>query len=52
MLGAAAGGLIVFFSALSSSMNAVQQTSAFALALCLTVLPYCFARACSEIEEI
>jgi uncharacterized membrane protein len=44
-------GVIVIVASFAMEMNAIQQTSAFALALSLVILPYCVARAFDEIHK-
>lgn len=44
-------GVIVILASFTLEMNAIQQTSAFALALSLVILPYCAARAFDEIHK-
>jgi len=48
IFGVLVGGLIIGFT-FKSDMNAIQQTSGFALGIACAVLPYCLARAFSEI---
>jgi hypothetical protein len=47
-IGAGTGALITLFS-FTAQANAIQQTSLFAFALMLVILPYCVARAFDEI---
>lgn len=44
--------LIVFGSIFLIEVNAIQQTSLLALAVCVAVIPYCIARALTEISKI
>ena len=45
-------GVLTVLGGLFGSNSAVQESAAFALAVAFAVLPYCFARAWSEIERM
>jgi hypothetical protein len=47
------GALASFIAVIGGFLadNAIQQTNFFALALCCAVLPYCLARAVTEMSE-
>jgi len=50
IVGAVIGALMVIIT-FTGEMNAIQQTSGFAFALALVILPYCVARAFDEISK-
>lgn len=50
-LGTIAGGIILFMG-MSSAQSAPQEAVIVALAIACAVLPYCFARAISELSRL
>jgi len=51
IIGAVLGGEVLF-ATFASAKGAPQEAAGAALAVALVVLPYCFARACSEFSAL
>lgn len=45
------GVCIVGLVCIHPELSAIQQTSGFALGLCFAIIPYCIARAVSELAQ-
>ena len=45
-------GALTLLGGIFGANSAVQESAAFALAIAFAIIPYCFARALSEIERI